>query len=159
MSNIVRIQSQTDTENPVREQGTSSTTTRTRAREETIIDGLMAYAERAGLPDTPAMRAYNMRLLDTGFELEVLWAVMDETMMAPRPTWHYYAAISLLIVFQNSCYSTANSYATAVKSVHKFRLGFSIAAEADISTTSLEVQEVGAGGNLTVAVSCRQPYL
>lgn len=99
MSNIVKIQSQSDTERPVREQGTSSTTTR--AREETMIDGLMAYAERAGLPDTPAMRAYNMRLLEAGFELEVLWAVMDETMMAPRPTWHYYAAIMRRLIREN----------------------------------------------------------
>lgn len=93
MSNILDLQRQSDTQNPVREQGTSSTTTRARTRKETPIDGLMVYAKRAGLPDTPAMRAYNMRLLDDGFELEVLWAVMDETMMAPRPTWHYYAAI------------------------------------------------------------------
>ena len=104
MSNILDLQRQADTQNPVREQGTSSTTTRTRARAKTPIDGLMAYAEQAGLPDTPAMRAYNMRLLDTGFELEVLWAVMDETMMAPRPTWHYYAAIMRRLIREN-CYT------------------------------------------------------
>lgn len=93
-TNILRLREterQTDTEQPVRQPDTSSTTTR--AREETPVDGLMLYAKRAGLPDTPAMRAYNLRLLDDGFELGVLWAVMDETMMAPRPTWHYYAAI------------------------------------------------------------------
>lgn len=53
----------------------------------------MAYAKDGGLPDTPAMRAYNRRLLASGMSIRVLQAAMDETMMAPRPTWHYYAAI------------------------------------------------------------------
>ena len=43
--------------------------------------------------------------------------------------------------------------------MYKFRFGFCITTEADISTASLEVQEVGAGGDFTVAVSSREPYL
>lgn len=99
---LIETVRQTDTEEPVREPDTSSTTTRTgagaRAREEIELreqqlERLMAYAKDGGLPDTPAMRAYNRRLLDDDFSIRVLRAAMDETMMAPRPTWHYYAAI------------------------------------------------------------------
>lgn len=101
-TNILAIETdrQTDTEQLDRQPNTSSTTTRTcaRAREEIELreqqlDRLMAYAKDGGLPDTPAMRAYNRRLLDADMSIRVLMAAMDETMMAPRPTWHYYAAI------------------------------------------------------------------
>lgn len=97
-TNVLRIE--TDREAADRQQDTSSTTTRTcaRAREEIELreqqlDRLMVYAKDGGLPDTPAMRAYNRRLLDADMSIRVLMAAMDETMMAPRPTWHYYAAI------------------------------------------------------------------
>lgn len=105
MSNIIiaeRLYTETDSEvardTVDTEKDTSSTTTRTRAREEIAhdeqqIDRLMHYAKDGGLPDTPAMRAYNRRLMDGGMSIRVMMAVMDETMMAPRPTWHYYAAI------------------------------------------------------------------
>lgn len=98
-TNILRLsetERQTDTEQPVRQPDTSSTTTRAREEielEEQQLGRLMAYAKDGGLPDTPAMRAYNRRLLSAGMSIRVLQAVMDETMMAPRPTWHYYAAI------------------------------------------------------------------
>lgn len=99
-TNVLRIETerQTDREAEDRQPNTSSTTTRTRAREEIELreqqlDRLMAYAKDGGLPDTPAMRAYNRRLLDADMSIRVLMAAMDETMMAPRPTWHYYAAI------------------------------------------------------------------
>ena len=42
--------------------------------------------------------------------------------------------------------------------MYEFRFSFRITAETNISTASLEVQEVGAGRNFTVAVCCRQPY-
>lgn len=88
-----------------RQAGTSSTDyacacagARVRTREEEAQDrqtiaALMAYAREGGLPDTPPMRAYCLRLLAAGMDARVLWDVMDETMMAPRPSWHYYAAI------------------------------------------------------------------
>lgn len=104
MSNIVILDrepdSQSESQIAVRQPDTSSTTTRTGARtreeielEEEQLGRLMAYAKDGGLPDTPAMRAYNRRLLASGMSIRVLQAAMDETMMAPRPTWHYYAAI------------------------------------------------------------------
>lgn len=114
MSNIVildrepdsQLDSQSESQTAVRQPDTSSTTTRTgadagagaRTREEIELEEeqlgrLMAYAKDGGLPDTPAMRAYNRRLLASGMSIRVLQAAMDETMMAPRPTWHYYAAI------------------------------------------------------------------
>ena len=99
-TNVLRIETerQTDREAEDRQPNTSSTTTRTRAREEIELreqqlDRLIAYAKDGGLPDTPDMRAYNRRLLDADMSIRVLMAAMDETMMAPRPTWHYYAAI------------------------------------------------------------------
>ena len=104
-TNILRlseIESQTDREAEDRQPETSSSTTRAGARactreeielREQQLERLMAYAKDGGLPDTPAMRAYNRRLLDADMSIRVLMAVMDETMMAPRPTWHYYAAI------------------------------------------------------------------
>lgn len=98
-TNILRLsetERHADTEQPVRQPDTSSTTTRAREEielREQQLDRLMVYAKDGGLPDTPAMRAYNRRLLDAAMSIRVLMAVMDETMMAPRPTWHYYAAI------------------------------------------------------------------
>lgn len=97
-TNILAIETdrQTDREAADRQPDTSSTTTRAREEielREQQLDRLMAYAKDGGLPDTPAMRAYNRRLLDADMSIRVLMAAMDETMMAPRPTWHYYAAI------------------------------------------------------------------
>lgn len=103
-TNVLRLDrepdSQSESQTAVRQPDTSSTTTRTGARtreeielEEEQLGRLMAYAKDGGLPDTPAMRAYNRRLLASGMSIRVLQAAMDETMMAPRPTWHYYAAI------------------------------------------------------------------
>lgn len=103
-TNVLRIETerQTDREAEDRQPETSSSTTRAGARactreeielREQQLERLMAYAKDGGLPDTPAMRAYNRRLLDADMSIRVLMAVMDETMMAPRPTWHYYAAI------------------------------------------------------------------
>lgn len=104
-TNILRLsetERQTDREAEDRQPETSSSTTRAGARactreeielREQQLERLMAYAKDGGLPDTPAMRAYNRRLLDADMSIRVLMSVMDETMMAPRPTWHYYAAI------------------------------------------------------------------
>lgn len=99
---LIETERQTDRDAEDRQPETSSSTTRAGARactreeielREQQLDRLMAYAKDGGLPDTPAMRAYNRRLLDADMSIRVLMAVMDETMMAPRPTWHYYAAI------------------------------------------------------------------
>ena len=97
-TNILAIDTerQSDSEEAVRQPDTSSTTTRAREEidlREEQLGRLMAYGKDGGLPDTPAMRAYLRRLWDAGMSIRVLTAVMDETMMAPRPTWHYYAAI------------------------------------------------------------------
>lgn len=97
-TNILAIDTerQADSEEAVRQPDTSSTTTRAREEielREGQLDRLMAYGKDGGLPATPAMRAYLRRLWDAGMSIRVLTAVMDETMMAPRPTWHYYAAI------------------------------------------------------------------
>lgn len=67
---------------------TSSSTTRARARE------IMDYASMMGLKPTKPMEDWVERLLAIGsIEAEVLMEVINETMMAPQPSWRYFAAI------------------------------------------------------------------
>lgn len=68
----------------------SSTSTTTRARAREVID----YAAGMGLKPTQMMESVietHIRL--SGFETEVLKAVIDETMFAPQPSWRYFSAI------------------------------------------------------------------
>lgn len=65
---------------------TSSTTTRARARE------VMDYAAAMGLKPTGMMENWVEQLLNQ-FEAEVLKAVVDETILAPAPSWRYFSAI------------------------------------------------------------------
>ena len=79
-------------DNQPRKLETSTSTSNARALERDI-ETLMDYAAAAGLADTPAVRAMADRYLRGGMEMGVLMAAMDETMLAPRPSWQYWAAI------------------------------------------------------------------
>lgn len=72
-------------------QRVTSTTTRAHARG-VDADAVLAYAAAGGLPETPGMRAYIGRLM-AAMEPEVIIAAIDDTFMAPRPSWRYFAAI------------------------------------------------------------------
>lgn len=66
----------------------TSTTTRTRARE------VMNYAIEIGLQPNQRMADWIELLLVSGrFEQRVLLAVLEETSLAPYPSWRYFAAI------------------------------------------------------------------
>lgn len=65
---------------------------RARAREGDPSE-VMAYAAAGGLRATPGMLAYIGQLMRQGMSKDVLLDVITQTFMAPRPSWHYFAAI------------------------------------------------------------------
>lgn len=70
----------------------TSTTTRTRAHAREDVDRVMAYAITGGLPDSDGIRAYVARMIDA-LSADVVMAALDDTWLAPHPSWRYLMAI------------------------------------------------------------------
>ena len=94
MQQLKVIKREKENEEPRETVSTSSTSTDAGARaRERDIDTLIDYARGAGMEDTPAVRALVVRYLRAGVEMGLLMAAMDDTMLAPRPSWRYWTAI------------------------------------------------------------------
>ena len=94
MQQLKVIKREKENEEPRETVSTSSTSTDAGARaRERDIDNLIDYARGAGMEDTPAVRALVVRYLRAGVEMGLLMAAMDDTMLAPRPSWRYWTAI------------------------------------------------------------------
>lgn len=94
MQQLKVIKREKENEEPRETVSTSSTSTDAGARAcERDIDNLIDYARGAGMEDTPAVRALVVRYLRAGAEMGLLMAAMDDTMLAPRPSWRYWTAI------------------------------------------------------------------
>lgn len=59
----------------------------------TTINSVLTYAAEGGLSVTKGMAAYVARRVGEGFSPELLEAVLDETFLAPFPSWRYFCAI------------------------------------------------------------------
>ena len=70
----------------------TSTTTRARAHAREDVDRVMAYAITGGLPDSAGIRAYVARMIDA-LSADVVMAALDDTWLAPHPSWRYLMAI------------------------------------------------------------------
>lgn len=70
----------------------TSTTTRARAHAREDVDRVMAYAITGGLPDSDGIRAYLARMIDA-LSVDVVMAALDDTWLAPHPSWRYLMAI------------------------------------------------------------------
>lgn len=70
----------------------TSTTTRARAHAREDVDRVMAYAITGGLPDSDGIRAYVARMIDA-LSADVVMAALDDTWLAPHPSWRYLMAI------------------------------------------------------------------
>ena len=99
MQQLKVIKKDRENEEPRESVSTSSTSTDARdagarvCARERDIDNLIDYARGAGMEDTPAVRALVVRYLRAGVEMGLLMAAMDDTMLAPRPSWRYWTAI------------------------------------------------------------------
>ena len=81
----------TDDIEPTQSSSTSTEYARARAREDAAE--LLQYAVDGGLPGTAGMAAYIGQLLQRGLSKDVLMDAITQTFLAPRPSWHYFAAI------------------------------------------------------------------